>query len=139
MADELLEINILAIDSGKESQVKEKIKQLFKDLHSSTPDLNAIHAEIEQLKKDLGQTSVDKQEEKEETEAFSSAPESAPFSHREMEILDRMLDLNVKIAEISDAEKSSALKDKLRQLRHQIGNMDDSQVDKAISEIEAEL
>lgn len=137
MADELLELNILSAHTHLDSEAKHKIKKLFKDLHSASPDLNAIHAEIEQLKKDLGQVHVDKEEEeKEETETFSASNTSQPFTNDEQDIFAKLLDLNLKL---SQSENGKEFRSELRHLRSQIGTVSDEELLAKIEEIESKL
>jgi len=137
LADELLEINVLAANTNLGPEAKERIKKLFKELHSSSPDLNAIHAEIEAMKKELGETKVDSAEESEENKVLSTAG-STTFSQDEKDDFERMLDLNVKIARSSNENKAE-LRDRLKELRKKIGSMSASDLSKELDDIEASL
>ena len=132
LADEILEINILAAKKGLGAESKQKIKDLFKELHSANPDLNKIHAEIEELKASLGAKETPSEEEAEQKVLDSGAT----LGSDEIDVLDALLDLNAKL---SRSSKRAEFKDELVELKDKIGNVDDSEILDRIKEIEASL
>ena len=131
LADEILEINILAAKKGLGAESKQKIKDLFKELHSANPDLNKIHAEIEELKASLGAKEIPSEEEAEQ-KIFNSG---ARLSSNEFAVIDALLDLNAKLP----ADKRTEYRKELLDLKSKIGHVSDSEILDRIKEIEASL
>lgn len=131
LADEILEINILAAKKGLGAESKQKIKDLFKELHSANPDLNKIHAEIEELKASLGAKETPSEEEAEQ-KIFNSG---ARLSSNEFAVIDALLDLNAKLP----ADKRTEYRKELLDLKSKIGHVNDSEILDRIKEIEASL
>lgn len=132
LADEILEVNILAASKGLNAEGKQKVKDLFKELHSANPDLNKIHAEIEELKASLGAKETPSEEETEQKVLDSGASLVAG----EIDVLDALLDLNAKLARSS---KRSEFKGELVKLKDKIGQVDDSEILHQIEKISMEI
>lgn len=132
LADELLDINILANSKGANinTQFRQQIKDLFKELHSTSPDLTRLHNDIERIKSELG-GKVDPAAERLET-----AGGAAQLSPKEKDIVEDLLDLNIKL---SQAGRAKEFRDELKQLKNKIGKVSNEEILERIKEIEAAL
>lgn len=132
LADELLDINILANSKGVniDTQFRQKIKDLFKELHSTSPDLTRIHSDIEQIKSELG-GKADANVERHETPDGGTQ-----LSPKEKDIVEELLDLNIKL---SRAGRAKEFRDELKQLKGKIGKVGNDEILTRIREIEASL
>lgn len=130
-ADDLLDINLAAAKSGETEETKQVIKRIFKDLHSSSPDLNKIHGEIEELKRKFNIASSEAVE-KEHTKVVSTNKQA--MSSDEEDFMFKLLDFNIKMnsADISQVEKDK-IRNALRDLRAKIGK---EPIDKLKSELD---
>jgi hypothetical protein len=141
-ADDLLAINIAAAQKGESTAIKQKIKQVFKDLHSQSPDLNKIHAEIKALKDEFNITETDEVEtEHDEFVASAAASKSSShFSQEESDIYDDILDLNIKISTSKLPQDQRAdIRSKLKALRSKIGSVANAELKKEIDSIDSQI
>ena len=132
LADEILEVNILAARKGLGAEGKQKVKDLFKELHSANPDLNKIHAEIEELKTSLGAKEETPSKREAEQKVLGSG--ARPTSN-ELSVIYALLDLNAKLPMNKRAEYRKELLD----LKSKIGHVDDSEILDRIKEISMEI
>ena len=132
IADELIELTILTANSGLGAEGKQKVKDLFKELHSAKPDLNRIHAEIEELEASIG-AKENPAEEKAEKKILGSG---ASLGSGEVSVLEMLLNLNIKL---QASGKRSEYRDELIDLKNKIGKINNSEIIKRVKEIEDSL
>lgn len=137
LADDLLDINLAAEKQGASAEVRTTLKKIFKELHSASPDLTSIHAEIEELKKRFG---INEPETETNAENKTLGVPAVKLSTKEINDLDRLLDLNIKLSKSGmQQDKKNEVRNALKELKAKIDSISTEEFEKALSAIDAQF